>query len=312
MVPKSLRSTGRFLVDQQGRVVVLHGTNQIRKLPPYTPSSIGFGADDADQIVEEGFNTIRLGFIWKGLEPEPGQYDTDYLADLAGTVQLFTDRGVHVLFDMHQDMFNERYNGEGFPDWLLPDDEVPPVPDCGFPLNYFVMPALGLAYDNLFADEQLDALGRTPSEAYAEVWTLVAEQFRDDEFVFGYDVFNEPYPGADYPPCFNPRGLPGPGRRAAGVPAGRRRRDPRGRPADGRLLRAVPDVQRRRRHEHHRRGSGRRRRHRHQLPRLLPGARRPGCRSCRSSPTPAARRSATRCRSTTRSSRPSSTATSRW
>ena len=105
-------------------------------------------------------------------------------------------------------MFNERYNGEGFPDWLIPEGNPAPVPDCGFPTNYFVMPALTQAYDALFEDTMTDALGRTPSEAYAQVWTLVAQQFRDDRFVFGYDVFNEPYPGSDYAACFSTAGCP--------------------------------------------------------------------------------------------------------
>ena len=30
-----------------------------------------------------GFDTIRLGIIWKGLEPRPGQYDERYLASMA-------------------------------------------------------------------------------------------------------------------------------------------------------------------------------------------------------------------------------------
>lgn len=205
-VAKKVTSNGQWLLDEQGRVVIMHGTNQIRKLAPYTPSSIGFGADDADRMVEAGFNTIRLGVIWKALEPAPGQYDQKYLADLAGTVKLFTDRRINVVFDFHQDMLNEAFNGEGFPDWAIRSDGLPTSPNCGFPLNYFVMPALQRAWDHFWANDYADATGRPIQTAFTDMWKLVAQQFRDDPYVVGYDIFNEPFPGTLYALCLGPFG----------------------------------------------------------------------------------------------------------
>ncbi|MCZ4499677.1 MAG: endoglycoceramidase [Marmoricola sp.] len=207
-VVKAVRSNGRWLLDRQGRVVILHGTNQIRKLPPYTPSSIGFGADDVAAMARAGFNTVRLGLIWKGLEPTPGHYDRAYLADLAGTVKLFTDRKINVVFDFHQDMYNEAFNGEGLPDWAVRSDGLPTVPNCGFPLNNFVMPALQRAWDHFWANDVIDSRGRRVQTAFADMWTLVAKQFRDDPYVVGYDIFNEPFPGSLYALCLTPLGCP--------------------------------------------------------------------------------------------------------
>lgn len=203
-VRKPVRSDGRWFLDERGRVRVFHGTNLTRKLAPYTPSSVGFGVDDIDAMKAAGFNTIRLGFIWKALEPRPGRYDWDYLADYAGTVRQLTSRGIYVLVDSHQDMYNEQFNGEGFPDWATHADGRLVVPNCGFPLNYFFMPGHHAAWDHLWANDVRDALGRTLWNAYAQMWKVVAREFRDDRLVFGYDLINEPFPGSDYLGCVDP------------------------------------------------------------------------------------------------------------
>ena len=64
-----IQNAGRWLTDEHGRVVVLHGVNMVNKLPPYDPAAIGFGVDDARFLGAEGFNTVRLGIVWKAVEP---------------------------------------------------------------------------------------------------------------------------------------------------------------------------------------------------------------------------------------------------
>lgn len=203
-VRKVLHSDNRWFLDATGRVAILHGTNMVRKLAPYTLSSVGFGADDADAIARAGWNTVRVGFAWKAFEPVPGEYDIDYLADLAGTVRLLNRRKIHVLFDAHQDMYNERFNGQGLPDWATFSDGIPATPNCGFPLKYFFMASMWRAWDHLWANDVVDARGRTLWQAYAQMWRKVALEFRDDPYVFGYDLINEPFPGSDYLTCANP------------------------------------------------------------------------------------------------------------
>src|SRR5205085_1118537 len=70
-----LGHAGRFLVDGQGRVVVLHGYNMVYKRPPYDPEAVGFGDDDAAFLAAEGYDAARVGVIYKALEPSPGSYD---------------------------------------------------------------------------------------------------------------------------------------------------------------------------------------------------------------------------------------------
>ena len=137
----SLNRSGRWLVDEQGRVVILHGFNMVNKLPPYRPDAIGFDEAHAAFIAEQCFNTVRLGIIWKALEPDPATYDDGYIDRIGETVSTLGRAGIHVLLDFHQDMYNERFNGQGAPDWAVQDDGIRAWPDIGFPGNYAVMRA---------------------------------------------------------------------------------------------------------------------------------------------------------------------------
>jgi endoglycosylceramidase len=203
-----LGHAGRWLTDAAGRVVILRGFNMVNKLPPYHPAALGFGADDAAFLREHGFNTVRLGIIWKALEPEPGSYDDGYLDQIAATVEALGRESQYVLLDFHQDMYNERFNGEGAPDWAVQDDGLPAWPDVGFPGNYAVMPALWRAYDHFWANDPGPG-GVGLQDRYAAAWRHVARRFRDESAVLGYDIFNEPFPGSRSALCLRPRGCPG-------------------------------------------------------------------------------------------------------
>src|ERR1700710_435548 len=70
-----LHREGRFLVDQYGRVVIVHGLNMVWKRAPYAPpdTAAGFTAKDAAWLAKYGFNGARLGMLWAGVTPDkPG------------------------------------------------------------------------------------------------------------------------------------------------------------------------------------------------------------------------------------------------
>jgi endoglycosylceramidase len=200
--PPPLGHHGRWLTDAKGRVVILHGINMVAKLPPYDASKLGFDDDDAELLEQAGFDTVRLGLILKAVEPTRGHFDDAYLSSIARTARILGRHGLRVIVDFHQDLFNERINGEGFPDWAVQDDGLPAQPDAGFPGNYFVMPALWRAYDHLWAND--DGL----QDAYASAWQHVAQRFRGERSIAGYDTFNEPWPGSDWQTCMQPAGCP--------------------------------------------------------------------------------------------------------
>ena len=53
-----------------------------------------------------GYNVIRLGVLWAGLEPEQGQYNMTYLDQVLECVNTAEKYGLNVVLDMHQDVFN--------------------------------------------------------------------------------------------------------------------------------------------------------------------------------------------------------------
>src|SRR3954454_14763181 len=198
---------GGFMTDSTGRVFVSHGVNLVYKVAPYEPSVTGFGEDDAAFLEREGFNSVRLGGIYKAVEPSAGVYDDAYLAKIAQTAALLERHHIAPLLDFHQDMYNERFQGEGWPDWAVLDDGLPNQPQLGFPGNYLAQPAVNRAFDNFWANAAGPGdLGI--ADRYAAAWQHVGSRFGADHGVLGYDVMNEPWPGSGWQQCANPAGCP--------------------------------------------------------------------------------------------------------
>jgi len=107
--------TGKYLTDNQGRAVLFHGVNIIRKLAPYWPSTLT--AADAALLADEGFNAARIGWIWAGAEPTPGHYDDAYLDQLLGFNALLGRYGIRGFVDFHQDSWSQSAGGDGAPAW---------------------------------------------------------------------------------------------------------------------------------------------------------------------------------------------------
>jgi len=205
---------GRWFTDARGRVVLLRGFNLVYKVRSYRPEDTGFSRDDARFLRRHGFNSIRLGVILKGLEPNPpgadGRpgYRKGYIRSLARTERTLARHGIFTLLDFHQDLYNERFEGEGWPDWQTIDDGVPSEPKQGFPTNYLVNAGLQRAFDNFWANTEV--AGRGLQDHYAAAWRRVAAKFRRKPFTMGYDLINEPWPGSAFVAqgCGNPAGCP--------------------------------------------------------------------------------------------------------
>ena len=65
---------GPYLYDSRGRVVFFHGVNAVYKSAPYElypdpRKPWNFSTADASLMARLGFNVVRLGMTWSGLEP---------------------------------------------------------------------------------------------------------------------------------------------------------------------------------------------------------------------------------------------------
>ena len=152
-----LQREGRWLVDQYGRVVMVHGVNTVWKREPFVPpaTSAGFIGADARWLAKHGFNGARVGTLWVGVTPRaPDEVDAAYLEEWDRVVRLLARERIWTLFDFHQDQMSPEYQGEGVPEWAVeplkgPANELPP-PQFGFPFNYFT-PQVSELYENLWA-----------------------------------------------------------------------------------------------------------------------------------------------------------------
>jgi endoglycosylceramidase len=180
------------LVDAAGRPVILHGVNVVYKLSPYLPSLAQFGQADVNELKALGFNFVRLGFLWEGMEPTGPTVDSTYLDQYESLVNLLTSNGIFVLVDAHQDLYGSYFGGEGAPDWAVNTNGYPYSEGSAWSLDYFDQPALMSAFSNFWAN--WDGI----QTDYLDMWQTVAQAFANNPYVLGYDVMNEPFPGANY------------------------------------------------------------------------------------------------------------------
>ncbi|ORV45789.1 endoglycoceramidase [Mycolicibacter engbaekii] len=193
-VPPPVEVSNGWLTNGDGQVVMLRGLNQVYKIPPYEPSAAGFDEDDAAFLAANGFNVVRLGVIWAGVQPEPGVIDYDYLASIENTVEILGRHNILVVLDMHQDLYSEAFGGEGAPDWAVLTGGLPHI-GVGFPGTYPVSPAQNYAWDAFWGNDKApDGIGL--QNHYGLMWQAVADYFKGNENVAGYEIMNEPWAGS--------------------------------------------------------------------------------------------------------------------
>jgi endoglycosylceramidase len=246
---------GPYLTDARGRTLELHGVNLVAKCgggavdttvagtpcvgpaqgpqlayvlsPDAQDPGRRFTADDARTLARLGFNLVRLGIIWEGLEPGPagvGINDPHYCgAHRAGTpfpklargidpydpatvgaylrrtdriVGLLAQAGVRVIVDMHSDAYGSAFfnthgetpwNGEGAAPWATCPGSAKFRPTPGWGDFYKLRPIQEAMHHFFANDVRGDLQGQ-----YARVWQAVARHYRGNPNVLGYEVYNEP------------------------------------------------------------------------------------------------------------------------
>ena len=193
--------------DSHGRQVIFHGVNVINKRPPYFPQDTGFDAKMAVFIASQGFNLVRLGVYWAAIEPEPSQYNDDYLVKIQEVVDLLAKNNIYTLIDFHQDAYSTKHGGAGAPEWaaLAQGDFANP----GFPINLFggmelpgmqIGPQLDGDYDGFWNNDPApDGMG--VQDHFLSMLSYVTNYFKGNENIIGYELMNEPFVGTDWPKC---------------------------------------------------------------------------------------------------------------
>ena len=206
--PPQLRREGRWLVDPQGRVVIVHGLNLVYKRRPYVPpdDATGFTRRDAAWLARHGFNAARVGTLWAGLTPTaPGQADPAYLDRWQRVLDLLARKRIWIQLDMHQDEWHEQYGGEGVPDWAaarqLPFSLTPPLV-APFPTGYWT-PEVSTMFDDFWANR------RGLLDGWLAAWQVAARRWEHQPYLMGYDLLNEPWMGVEWPAAARSGTTPG-------------------------------------------------------------------------------------------------------
>ncbi len=184
---------GQQFIDPEGRSMVLHGINVVNKDPG--TNYLGHISEKEFVLFKTwGFNVVRLGIIWDGLEPEPGKYNEDYLLGIDEMIQWAANHGIYVFLDMHQDLYSVEFS-DGAPSWATITDGQPHETGAIWSDSYLISPAVQTAFDNFWNNTLAqDSMGI--QDHYINLWKHIAERYKDNPTVIGFDIMNEPFMGS--------------------------------------------------------------------------------------------------------------------
>ena len=163
--------------------------------------------EDVNLLADLGMNMIRLDVSWAGAEPQRGKYNQTYFEVVHRIVDMCKSRGIYVLLEWHQDIFSERYCGNGAPLWAsrpldrgnrfgfpfpmgrpFKINSLSGLPDAKQCDNFFVLGygsyALSQAYEDLYFN--FNGI----RDSFVDFWKKVAVEFRNSSNVIGYEFIN--------------------------------------------------------------------------------------------------------------------------
>ena len=116
--------------DEHDRVRILRGMAISYKVAPFMPTIDAFNPinsfaeDDLRLFDKLNLNVIRLGVSWAACQPRrgPDGFDLEYLARLKQLVKKSEEYGLYVIIEYHQDLFAEKFTGDGAPAWAITKD----------------------------------------------------------------------------------------------------------------------------------------------------------------------------------------------
>lgn len=185
---------GRAFVDKNGCEIIFNGINLVCK--NQKRNFLSFHNEKYfKQIRKNGFNCVRLGVIWAGMEPEAGKINYAYLDSLSQQINWAKKHNLYVILDMHQDLYGQKYS-DGAPDWAVFTDDKP---HCGprkvWSDAYFDSQAIQAAWDNFWNNKKaVDGIGL--QDHYSNMWKVIADKFKNESTVIGFDLMNEPFNGS--------------------------------------------------------------------------------------------------------------------
>ena len=214
---------GKFIDTTTNNELYFHGVNVVYKGPPWYPkldkfnTITSFNEKDYKLLENLGFNSVRLGIMWPGIEPNEDIIDNKYLDILYNITLELKKYNIYVILDFHQDIISSLFCGEGVPNWFvfkyldnttinnfpIPVDKPYNILDNTFDntynKNYNISNLCDednwIKYHFSYAvSETFQKLYDNP-ESMKNYWNAVSKKFRDCENCIGYEIINEPWAG---------------------------------------------------------------------------------------------------------------------
>ena len=82
----------------------------VYKMAPYIPDQAQEDPEtsltnaDIKNLVDWGFNFVRLGVMWEAVETAPGEYNQTYIQEIDKLITKLGKAGIYTLVDAHQDL----------------------------------------------------------------------------------------------------------------------------------------------------------------------------------------------------------------
>jgi endoglycosylceramidase len=194
----------------------------VYKIAPWHPATSGYDSTttlsdtDAANLSSWGFNIVRLGVMWPGVEPTQGNYDQSYLNEIEKIVTSLAKQNIYVILDFHQDLWHRKFCGEGVPDYVYElckssepaDTKQFPLPavNSTYPIdadgNPTIEACLSTSFATYYFSNEVGAGFQCLYEnqhnlwdAFANYWKVIATRFHTFDNVLGYELLNEPWAG---------------------------------------------------------------------------------------------------------------------
>ncbi|MFB7893194.1 glycoside hydrolase family 5 protein [Microbacterium sp. NPDC056044] len=197
-----LRADGDRITDGEGHEVLLRGANVNQLVDFYqpqedVPATRELTEADFEGMASYGFNAVRLGISWSALEPDRGELDAAYLAQIDDAVAWAKANGIRTVIDLHQDGWSNAatatgtecrpgtdpmWGYDGAPEWATIFDGTP---RCAF-TGRDISPAGDRAFEHFWFDT--DGV----QTALVRTWGELAARYADEPAVAGFDLMNEP------------------------------------------------------------------------------------------------------------------------
>ncbi len=183
-----------IIQDRFGRQLILHGLN--------TASSAKSDPEGMPWIEERhvereakdyGFNFVRYLIFWDAIEPQKDVFNEAYLDKVEERINWYAERGMYVMLDMHQDIYSQKFDGDGAPEWACRTDGYSPLELPGETPWWLknIDPRVIASWVNFWAYTNHKDL----QDHYTLAWQKVMQRFKNNPYVIGYDLMNEPWGG---------------------------------------------------------------------------------------------------------------------